>query len=56
MRLAIWLCAALSAAGGSMQTFRTDVDAVRVDVLVTDRNRPIAGLSKSISTSKRVPS
>lgn len=45
MRLAFWLCAAL-AASGSTQTFRTDVDAVRVDVLVTDRNRPVTGLSK----------
>jgi VWFA-related protein len=47
VRLAAWLCAALAATGGSRQTFRTDVDAVRVDVLVTDRNRPIAGLSKN---------
>jgi VWFA-related protein len=47
VRVAAWLCAALAAAGGSPQTFRTDVDAVRVDVLVTDRNRPIAGLSKN---------
>jgi VWFA-related protein len=45
VRLAFWLCAAL-AASGSTQTFRTDVDAVRVDVLVTDRNRPVTGLSK----------
>jgi VWFA-related protein len=46
VRLATWFCAALALAGGSMQTFKTDVDAVRVDVLVTDRNRPISGLSK----------
>jgi VWFA-related protein len=46
VRFAPWLCAALAAAAGSGQTFRTDVDAVRVDVLVTDRNRPVAGLSK----------
>jgi Ca-activated chloride channel homolog len=45
VRLAAWLCAALAAAAGSPQTFKTDVDAVRVDVLVTDRNRPVAGLS-----------
>jgi VWFA-related protein len=47
VRLAAWLCAALAAAAGSPQTFRADVDAVRVDVLVTDRNRPVAGLSKT---------
>jgi VWFA-related protein len=46
VRLAAWICAALAAAAGSPQTFKTDVDAVRVDVLVTERNRPIAGLSK----------
>jgi VWFA-related protein len=46
VRLAPWLLAAL-AAGGGTQTFRTDVDAVRVDVLVTNRNRPISGLSRN---------
>lgn len=36
----------LAFAALASQTFKTDVDAVRVDVLVTDRNRPIAGLSR----------
>ncbi len=42
------LALALAAAGWSSaahQTFRSGVDAVRIDVLVTDGNRPVAGLS-----------
>jgi VWFA-related protein len=46
VRLATSVSLALAVVSGSMQTFKTDVDAVRVDVLVTDRNRPIAGLSR----------
>ena len=40
------MVAAVLAAGArqSPQTFRASVDAVRVDVLVTDGNRPVGGL------------
>lgn len=37
--------AAMALTTSAQQTFRVSVDAVRVDVLVTDRNRPVAGLT-----------
>ena len=47
--IALGCCAAIGApsAVGTQrpQPFRAAVDAVRVDVLVTDRNRPVAGLT-----------
>ena len=42
--VAAWL-AALSLTAGAQQTFRVSVDAVRVDALVLDGNRPVAGLT-----------
>jgi len=36
---------AIATSVGSQQTFRVGVDAVRVDVLVTDGNRPVGGLT-----------
>lgn len=48
MRVAVALLAAALANGATPpQTFRVGVEAVRVDVLVTDGNRPVAGLSAS---------
>jgi Ca-activated chloride channel family protein len=41
--IAVMACATIAAQ--SKPTFRSGADAVRVDVLVTDRNRPIAGLT-----------
>ncbi len=41
--LALIAAAGLDLSAG--QTFRSGVDAVEVDVLVTDRNRPVAGLT-----------
>ena len=46
MKIACALAAVLAIASSPPQTFKADVDAVRVDVLVTDRNRPISGLSR----------
>jgi hypothetical protein len=43
--LVIALMACATIAAQSKPTFRSGADAVRVDVLVTDRNRPIAGLT-----------
>ena len=37
----------LMSLGASQQTFRVNVDAVPVDVLVTDGNRPVGGLRAS---------
>jgi VWFA-related protein len=48
MRAAVALVAAALANGATPpQTFRVGVEAVRVDVLVTEGNRPVAGLSAS---------
>ena len=41
------LAIACGVAAYGQQTFRSGVDAVRVDVLVMDGNRPVAGLTAS---------
>src|ERR671910_2912878 len=43
LMLGFWLLA--QSASQSPQIFRSGVDAVRVDVLVTDRNRSVSGLT-----------
>jgi len=44
IRAGVWLVLASVLCGFTPAQFRTGVDAVRVDVLVTDGNRPLAGL------------
>ena len=46
MKVPVALACLLLSGSPIAQTFRTDVDAVRVDVLVTDRNRPVTGLAR----------
>ena len=45
MKALIAAALAIVAAGPTQPRFRSGVDAVRVDVLVTDGNRPVAGLT-----------
>lgn len=44
LRVLCALCVATSVTGAAGQVFRTRADAVRVDVLVTNGNRPVGGL------------
>jgi VWFA-related protein len=44
-RLVLWICVAIAMAQATPPRFRTGVEVVRVSVLVTDGNRPVAGLT-----------